>query len=220
MGINKIKMGYISKLIIHPIGIAMFAFVLLSSALCKRPCLSTNYKFNITDKVNPNLDSIHIGDTLFIISNTPTSMNDLISGKLIDYSRAKNLSATISISELISGIDTGRGATSDYNYISIAGSIYLDNSIPSPNYFMQLKYKEIGNSYLLNVGIIPKKNGIYSLGLGNGLNIYRSTRCDKAEFQFTWDMAINQHLYLHDFIYPNNPLNDYSKTRVYCFKVY
>ncbi|HEY1872635.1 MAG TPA: hypothetical protein VGG71_16355 [Chitinophagaceae bacterium] len=208
------------KLNAYQLCVAIFVLATLSSAHCRRPCLSSNYTFGITDKVNPNLDSIHIGDTLFIISNIPTTMNDLISGKIIDYSGAKNLSADISISEMISGIDTGRGATSDFNYVSINGSIYLDNSIPKPTYFMQLKYQQTGNSYLLNVGIIPKRNGIYSLGLGNGLNISTTTGCDKTDFQIAWDSTTNQHFYLHDLIYPGNPLSDFSKTRVYCFKVY
>lgn len=188
---------------------------------CKKPCLQNgvSHSFAITVNMNPGTDSIKIGDTIYLNSITSTTLIDVNTGQSINYNGADNLGTTLSFSELIPGVDTGKGAVADFQYFSINGKIYNDPAIPNPTSFQQLKYQESNSSYILKVGIIAQKKGVYGVGIGDGLNVTRKGSCDKAGFLISYANT-NQHFYLHDQIYPSQPLDNYGRLHEFYFKVY
>ncbi len=204
--------------IIVYIGLLVFALV---NSGCPKPCIEANYSFAINSQVTPDLDSVHIGDTIFLISTFPVNLTDLRTGVMVDYRNSTDIGSTLAVSKLPEGDTVAADAVFDFNYINVNGRIYNDRSIPRPDGVQQLTYMEMTGNYFLKVGLIPKQTGNYILGLGNGLSNGRhgSKNCEKASF----DISINntdQHFYLVQEWVPNIVLDDYGKRHVYYFKVY
>jgi hypothetical protein len=84
----------------------------------------------------------------------------------------------------------------------------------------QLTYSQVGNNYELKIGIIPKKKGVYGLGLGNALSNGRkkSSSCEKASFNTTV-VNTNQHFYLFNLWRPDVVIDQNGRRGVYFFTV-
>lgn len=188
---------------------------------CPKPCIKSNYSFAVNSQIIPDLDSIKVGDTIFLFSSFPTTLTDQITGQVINYNNSTGLGSTLGLVELVKGAFPGIDAVNDFDYISINGMVYNDRSIPSPNKFQQLKYQQIDSNYELKIGIIPKKNGTYYLGLGDGLSNGRNKNkdCEKAGFNITFNRT-NQHLNFFSEWVSNTTLSTYEQLHAYFFKVY
>ena len=81
------------------------SIVTLSSFQCSKGginCTENFYSFNLGIRAYPDTDSIRIGDTLWLEINEPSTLKDIQSGQMIDYSGAENLGTVIGIAELLS----------------------------------------------------------------------------------------------------------------------
>lgn len=203
--------------------IILFIFYIVINAGCGyESCAEANYSFAIHSQVFPEKDSINIGDTLFLISSTPKSMMDIKSRTTIDYTNSINFGTVLSIGELIKDSTVPRGAVFDFDYLSIKGRIYNDVSIPSPNTVQQLTYGESDTQYELKIAIIPKRKGVYAMGVGDGLSSGRhggSGVCQKASLGIS---LINpqQHTYFYQLWRPGYTLTNTELKHLYCFKVH
>lgn len=186
---------------------------------CPKPCIDATYSFAIQSKITPDLDSVNIGDTIYLISSTPTTMKDIGSSIEVDYSKA-TIGNTLSIGELIIGNKLPRDAVFDFDYVSVKGRVYNERSIPSPDGVQQLSYEEINGRYELKIGIIPKKKGVYGFGIGNGYSTGRNKKnvCEKASFDISFNNT-NQHFYLYQEFNPMHQMTDYESKHGYFFKV-
>ena len=201
-------------------GISLLIIVITNSG-CPKPCIEANYSFAVNAQINPNIDSVHVGDTIFLTSTFSSKLKDLVSGDSINYSNSTAIGSTLAFVKLIKGVDTVQETVPNFNFVSIIGRIYNDNSIPSPKRVQQLTYQGDNNNYKIKIGIIPKQTGIYSLGLSDGLSTGRknSNSCEKAGFSITLNNT-NQHLNYFSEWNPNNNLSIYQQQRVYFLKVY
>ncbi len=201
-------------------GIGLLAVGIINGG-CPKPCIEANYSFDVNLQIIPNLDSIKVGDTLYVVSTFPTNLTDQKSGTEINYNNASDIESTLSIAQLVTGDDIPKGSVYNFNYSSQIGMIYNSTSIPSPETVQQLKYQELGSSYQLKVGLIPQRKGIFALGIGNGLSNGRSKskNCEKAGFNFTI-ASTSQHIYYYQNWRPGNNLSAADISKLYCFKVY
>lgn len=200
--------------------IGLFIIAIINSG-CPKPCIEANYSFAVNSQISPDLDSVHLGDTIYLISSFPTKLTDQTTGTIIDYNNSNNIGSTLGVVKLIDGIYPGQDAVNDFNFISVIGVVYNDNSIPSPTKFQQLKFQQVNDMYEIKIGIIPQKTGIYYLGIGDGLSngLNKSSSCEKASFSITLNNT-DQHLqYFLDWS-PTATLGDYEKPRAYFLKVY
>lgn len=188
---------------------------------CPKPCIEANYSFAVNSQIIPDLDSIKVGDTIFLFSSFPTSLKDQRTGQTVDYSNSTGIGNTLSVSELPQGDTIAKDAVIDFDYISINGRIYNDRNIPSPDRVQQITYQESNGNYTLKVGLIAKHIGKYILGLGDGLSNGRkkSHSCEKASFGVSISDT-NQHFYLIKNWKPDIIINDFGKRHGYAFKVY
>src|SRR5689334_11622357 len=67
-------------------------------------CANTVYSFEMGIKAYPDKDSINVGDTIWLEVNEPTTLKDVFSGKMIDYSGAVNLGSFVSFSKLVDSV--------------------------------------------------------------------------------------------------------------------
>lgn len=195
--------------------------ILVINSGCPKPCIEANLSFSVNSQINPDNDSIHVGDTIYLESSFPTQLIEQSTGQLMDYSNSTGIGSTLAVSSLPIGDTIAKDAVFDFDYISVNGIIYNDRSIPRPDGVQQLTYEETNRTYVLKVGLIPKKVGNYILALGDGLSNGRkkSRNCEKASFNITLSNT-DQHFYLIEKWYPNVVIGGYGKMRVYYFKVY
>lgn len=188
---------------------------------CPKPCIEANYSFAVNAQIVPDLDSIKVGDTIFLTSSFSTTLTDQLGGQKIDYSNSTGISNTLAVSELPLGDTIAKDAVFDFDYISINGRIYNDRNIPSPDRVQQITYQESNDEYILKVGLIAKQVGVYILGIGDGLSNGRkkSHACEKASFSTSINNTL-QHFNLIENWKPDLILNDFGKRHGYALKVY
>jgi hypothetical protein len=61
------------------ISLALMVIAIILSG-CPKPCIEANYSFAVNSQIIPDLDSIKVGDTIFLFSSFPTSLKDQRTG--------------------------------------------------------------------------------------------------------------------------------------------
>jgi hypothetical protein len=205
---------------------AILYFFIIAAALiltgCPTPvCLNPNptYSFAVTAHFTPERDSIRVGDTLYLVSEFPSTMIPVGGDQPVDYSNSTGIGNNLGIRKLEpSRVITG--AVFDFDYISIDGEIYNSRDIPSPERVQQLRYGEKSGMYRLKIGMIPKAKGIYSLAIGfSGLSNGRKSgdKCTKASFPTT---VANEDPHLHYLSTHTDTPSEELPPIHYLFKVY
>ncbi|GAB3204452.1 hypothetical protein ABID22_002583 [Pontibacter aydingkolensis] len=169
---------HVIKLLLVLVGIALTG---CPSPLCLNP--NPSYSFAVTAHFTPERDSIRVGDTLYLVSEFPNFLVPIGEQDAVDYSKSTAIGNTLGLLRLES-VKSTSGAVSSFDYINVWGRIYNSTDIPSPERMQQLRYEENDGKYKLRVGLIPKKPGIYLMGIGSGLSKGRmNDKCVKASFQ-------------------------------------
>jgi len=183
-------------------------------------CRGTIYSFEAFAKAYPAKDSMHIGDTIWLELQTPTRLKDITSGEMVDYSGAANFGTVIGYVELTGGdlLNPGTApAANDFNNIVVNGTSVQPLR---PEQLREFLFKEQDNRYLFKVGIVPKKAGLFMVGLDNAAGVYqKSNSCRKSSFQLTFKDT-DQHLYLLEESRPGYVLSEYDRGHLYAFNVY
>ena len=185
---------------------------------CNKLCTPNHFVFNATGCViQPNKDSIRIGDTLFFSSSIPTLMTNLDDGKKIDYSAAVNFGSILGVAEP-TGVNTSSGAIDYFSYIPQKGEIYTDPTL-SPNIVKQTKYIEQNGNYILSFAIVPKRKGIFFITIADMPDVVKD--CARSGITLKFSSAIDSHLhYLKDIYYGGGQISALDSFHVYSFRVY
>lgn len=178
-------------------------------------CANTVYNFQIAGKIDPDLDSIKIGDTLWISLNEPENFTDISSQKIINYSGAKNLGTAIGFGNY-SILNNPTPAANSFSTVLVAGK-KVEN--PNTAQIREYLFEENNGRYIFKLGMVANEAGIFGIGLSNAQNVYRiSDNCTKAFFSIIL-RDTHQHYYLNPNINSSN--TDTTKpSGVYYFKVY
>lgn len=191
-----------------------FAF----SFSCHKPCNESDHRFSINYNFADEKDSINVGDTLWLMSETSTRINDLNTQQEVDFSNAENMGSALSIADITKFHSAQRGAVDSFNFTAINGNIYTNQSL-NPNGTKQITFSESDNKYQLKIGIIALKRGIYIFSISDIPAVFRKDKgkCGMASFEILNNNA-DKHLYLFQNLW--GPLSTYDATHSYCFKVY
>lgn len=204
------------------VAFVIFIYITTVCATCKKRinCRETIFSFTTNIEAFPDNDSLSINDTIWLEFEAPTNLVDNVTGNTINYSGAINLGTDISFDQFVGGSVNNPGtipAVNAFDYRLITGIFIPDNVVPDRN--KDYKFEEIAGIYRFKLGIVPKRAGVYSLAIGNAVNVYRSNQeCDKAAFQITFANT-NQHLYFYEQNRPGYTPSEYERTHMYCFKV-
>ena len=201
----------------------LFAICLMFiNATCNKTkdCFNQSYSFNAYSKIYPDIDSISIGDTLWIALNEATSFIDNKTDKTIDYSKASNLGFGITFDKFIGGNFNNPGTVSAVNKFTTVLKEGIEISSLQPDRIKSFNFIELSNRYKFKVAIIPNQSGIYSVAISDVSNVYRGNdKCTKAKFNISFKNT-NQHLNLYQDNRPGYEISEYEKNHMYCFKVY
>lgn len=193
----------------------LLAGVITITSSCGKLCLTdTAFNFQISVKAYPDRDSIRIGDTIWLEINAPTSLQDISSKKIVDYSGTENLGSAIGFERITIGNPIV--SANSFNYILITG---IQVSNPNTTQIREFLFVQSNYSFAFKLGIIPKEKGVFGIGFSNAANVYRnSNKCTKALFQINFE-STRQHYYLNPYINTTN--TDTTKASgSYYFKVY
>ena len=201
--------------------IICLSLIILINSGCPTPCVEANFSFAVNSQFSPDLDSIKVGDTIYLTSAFSTTLTDLSTNTLVNYNNSSGISSDVYINRYDSIDNSSNDAVFDFNYISIKGRIYNERNIASPDGVQQLTYQEDTGNYELKVGFIAQRKGDYIFNLGNGLSngLSDNKKCEKAAFDISLTNT-DQHFYLLQFWRPNSTVDGYGKEHVYYFKVY
>lgn len=160
------------------------------------------------DSVQPNKDSLRIGDTLYYTAKVPYKLASTNGFNMVDFSGASNVITEVDINYVL---DLQKGVPS-FSYFPIAGSY----SIPTDSTKIEIKYVANDSSYDFRLGIVCKKRGIYFL---NGLYIASAERkCATANIDVLMSVEDPHFHYFYD-VRPNQPLSSIEETHLYAFEV-
>lgn len=166
-------------------GFICFTGLLLLTG-CPTPCVNELplYNFYIEARFTPEKDSIQVGDTLYFVSEFQRKLKPNGSQDVVDYLNA-NISGSLSVFELVPNKEFATDAVFNFDYVSLVGQMYNSRDIPSPDGFQQFLYQELADRYQLKIAIIPKKKGVYGLGILTVASQGRSGSdgCDNASFK-------------------------------------
>lgn len=181
---------------------------------CKKRfgCADNVYSFQMGIKAYPNYDSIKVGDTLWFDLKEPTTLEDVQTGKIINYSGAENLGSNLSFLKLSLSNSFNIKAADMFDYVLIAG---FETKSMDVNFEKEYLFEESNHSYAFKLGVIPKSKGTFVILYGSAANVYRkSDKCTKASFSYYFTNT-DQHYYLN----PNYQGGPLLKGGDYYFKV-
>jgi hypothetical protein len=156
-------------------------------------CKDKKYNFKLGVKCFSSKDTIFKGDTLWFELKEPTSLQDIQSGKIIEFSGAENLGSAVSILEFI-GRDSFEYAVNKFSFLLKNGTL-VNN--PLTNKLKEYLFVEENNFYSFKLGVIANERGTFGLVFSNAANVYRkSDKCTKAGFTINFTET-NQHYHLN-----------------------
>jgi len=195
----------------------LFISVLTS---CHKLCVPSQYNFTGGDaNINPDRDSIPAGDTLWFLSSIPVNLkyqNGNNSDSIYyDLSGATNMVTDFHLTTPL-GLNEQVGAIDSFSFIPKKGSVQTNSLIPHAG--KTISYVEEGANYVVSLGIVAQKKGIYFLNI---IDIYQAEKkCDKISVVIITNNEDNHLHYLREIYYGGGQINPLDSTHTYCFKVY
>ena len=184
---------------------------------CGKRCVDAQYNFNMQEVFYPEKDSILVGETLFMESVHSTIFNDTLINKSIDFS-GSNIGSSLRLLRFPDNSSTVVGGMNDFEIHILEGNAPGNDNIPTEN--KGVFFTERNGNYRLKISLIAKQKGIYAISLGDAIGIVeKRNSCEKANISIK-NVNLNKNLYYYQNFFNGLPINDYSKTHVYCFKVY
>ncbi|MGH2565695.1 MAG: hypothetical protein ACRDE5_14360, partial [Ginsengibacter sp.] len=144
---------------IFTVAILLIIAMATTFSTCKKGglgCANTVYNFQIGESMSPDKDSVHIGDTLFLKVFTSSTLNELQTGQLVDYSNTSNLGNVVTILRFIN--NQTPGAINDFSLTTLEGTKV--GSI-DPTSEQEFSFSESNDNYNFLLSIVPKDTGRY-----------------------------------------------------------
>lgn len=188
-----------------------FYSILLSSCGKNRlGCATASYGFLIGVKAYPSKEIIKLGDTLWFEVNSATSLKDVSTGKIVDYSGSSNLGTAVGFGKVI--LNDVIASANSFDHKLLIGS-EVNNSNTSQ--IREFLFAQSNNHYVFKLGVIPKEKGVFGVGFSNASNVYRnSDKCTKASFTINFENT--PHHYHLNPLTGSDTTNNYGS---YYFKV-
>ncbi|MFM9908738.1 MAG: hypothetical protein ACKVOW_05300 [Chitinophagaceae bacterium] len=175
-------------------GFILIIAVCCSSFTCNKrfDCSKTIYSFEISIKAFPGNDSLNVNDTFWLKVEEPILLKDQRTMQDINYGGALNLGSSIGFQEIIGTTPEIISAANDFNYFIKKG---VQTASPKIELYRDFLFAEYNGKYLFELGIIPKRKGVFRLVVSNAENVYtKSDKCTKSFFNINFKDT-DQHFY-------------------------
>jgi len=222
----------LNKLLSHiSFFILLISGILLLSGCPNYYCQVEHMPF-LPYKLYPKTDSIHIGDTLWLESQTGIYCENCLDGKIYNYQNVEFFSGFYIQQEIDKekdGYDQSY-MLEKFNFSFIKGVGYINKKKTGYG----ISYLKSDDSFLFKVAIIPKDTGLFRIQLtynsldlsvnidvgDNNCRHYMTTTCQSInEGDSTLGRAINKGFKFKEYTFPTNSKNWESSDRAYFFNV-
>lgn len=184
------------------IGLLIIAAQFLLSSGCNKngtSCLSSNitYSFSAPAEWIPQRATYNTGDTIFLVSDFPKTLRDLVNPSLIiDYSNFVGVTGDIRISVVDTTARQVLPAKDSFDFVSVIG--YFSERAHNQNQGINFNYSEGVSKYEFKGALICRRKGIYGIGVSDLVSGgIRGKNCTKAGFQMTITNT-DKHLTLYE----------------------
>ncbi|MEO6963392.1 MAG: hypothetical protein ABIY90_15580 [Puia sp.] len=169
--------------------------------------------------INPDLDSVKVGDTLRFNSSFPKNLKYENGGApdsgTINLSGAKDVLTDVHMTSIL-GLNTAAPAMDSFSLFPKKGTI-RDNSLDL-HAAKTIYFEEDYDSFNFSMNILPLKRGIYCLVV---LGVFAAKKdCVKSSISIRFNNVDNHWHYLRDIYYGGTSINANDSLMSYCFKVY
>lgn len=186
---------------------------------CPKECVSPDRSFQAIHRIVCP-DSINVGDTIWILSEMDCNdMYNYVTGQSEIFCDA-NFSFTMVLQNFVRSETRYNhiGAVDLFNIVNTSGRIWNSKDIPSPHAVNQVEFGIQGHKYLLEVGVIPLKQGYFTIGLGNGGSI-GSKHCDRSSLSNTI-IENPSNVQLLSQVLNDRDLSNEDISNIFCFEVH
>lgn len=196
-------MKIFSKSIIFMLIVANFS--------CGKTCREASYSFAMSEIFYPEMDSIAVGDTIWVTSSHSTIFKDSITGTNVDYS-GSSIGLTLRLLNLTNATQL-IGGFPNFATVIINGSAVGGDNLPAEN--KAVYYQQSNNFNLLKVLFVAKEKGLFGISLGNSGAIRRKGHdCESATIEVA-NSNNDTHYKYYEMLFPNGKISDYEKKHVY-----
>ena len=157
-----------------------------------------SFAFTIDAKVYPDLDTVSLGDTIYIEVNVPVTLTDSVSGEVANLKGGYFIGTDMGFDKLV--IDSPvilQNAAENFDLNLIYGK-ELSTS-PAPDGAKIYTFNEIGNQFKFKLAIIPKKDtGVFTFSLAPASGVEeKNSNCPTFTLNYLLRNTTDQHYYLY-----------------------
>ncbi|WP_147275793.1 hypothetical protein [Adhaeribacter pallidiroseus] len=142
----------------------------------------------MTAAFTPDKDKVQVGDTIYLVSEFPSTLTPIGSQAPVDYTNAATIGSAITIVEYLPNKER-KWYVYDFDFIAMKGEAFNSTNIPVPEAAEGVRYVETNGKYEMKIAIVPKKKGNYAFLLSNAYSDSRAIkgkdRCDRATFSIS-----------------------------------
>ncbi|RPD47245.1 hypothetical protein [Paracnuella aquatica] len=156
-------------------------------------CSETLHNFELPINVAPKEETLSTGDTLWFDISASSTLVDISTGRIVDWSNASNLTSLMYFHKLSNANEFSIDAAVKFDLLPKKGTVvaYMNSSDAR-----EIKFDEVDGRYKLLIGIVPKEKGTFRIAFSNAANVYRNgDQCSKSNFVLNF-RNINQHYHL------------------------
>lgn len=181
-----------------------------------KPCRNAPYSFDVTSEFSPQKEIYNVGDTIFLTSNFPKTLTNLISNQQVDYSNSLGIGGNFNMIKMDTVNKVGIEGRNNFEIINLIGTTTPISN--SPNLGVNIFYVEQTNNYNAKFGVIPKSKGLFYIGVTDlSSQGIRGQDCTNAGFNMT---VTNSNKNLNLFQYAlGYPADNMLAKNIYCFRV-
>lgn len=203
--------------------VSIMLLLLLQGSQCNKkgstPCVFGSYSFSVTSEWSPQQEIYKVGDTIFLSSTFPKSLNDQIDTSLvINYSNSTGVVGDLGIFYLDSLTHKPVPAKDSFSFFSNIGK-FVERPFNQRNGGINIFYRETADSYSFNGQIICNSKGIYTFTISDlfsrGIN---GRNCTKAGFIMHL-LNSERNLHLHEYTLNISANEPSLQKNVYDFRV-
>ncbi len=199
----------------------LFFITFLQSASCNKndtkPCRNAPYGFNITSEWSPEKNIYYINDSLFLVCSFSTSLIDINSNSLVNYSNSKKIGGNLAVYYLDTVTNKLVNAIDSFSFSAISG--FFDSNPQAADYKKSFYFLESQNLYSLKIKLTCKAKGIYAIFVSNpGSQGIVGEDCTNAGF-YNKLTNLNQHINLFESALNQQLESQFERERIYCFRV-
>jgi len=196
--------------------IIVLVFVVFQGTSSCKNCLEANYQFEMQERFSPEIDSINVGDTLWMEASHSTTFPDRNTGQDVEFG-SSSPGTNIRIFKFGESYPDIAGAINDFKFVTINGREAGGDHNPAEN--KSYYFDEVNLKYTMKVGFVAQQQGVYVFSVGNSLGIVKQgLGCEKASIEIL-NANIDKHHYYYQLWKPDIVVLGYESAHAYCFKV-